>query len=54
MDAMKWDDNTMKVIDPLPGEMNPVSSPQNVHFALSCSLIATSSNSYGTKTELHT
>ena len=28
MDAMKWDDDTMKVIDPLPGEMNPVSPPQ--------------------------
>ena len=25
MDAMKWDDETMKVIDSVPGEMNPVS-----------------------------
>ena len=35
MDAMKWDDDTMKVIDPLPGEMNPVSPPQNAYIFVS-------------------
>ena len=25
MDAMKWDDGTMEVVDALPGEMNSVS-----------------------------
>lgn len=24
MDAMKWDDTSMTIIDPVPGEMNPV------------------------------
>ena len=26
MEAMRWDDETMTVVDSLPGEMNPVSS----------------------------
>ena len=31
MDAMKWDDGSMEVVDALPGEMNSVSQNKGVH-----------------------
>ena len=35
MDAMKWDDETMKVVDSVPGEMNPVSQTSIVRSWIS-------------------